>query len=106
MARLSRALEACQKHKAGIVYVIIERGALSGPCKIGFTYKLQQRLASLQTGNHRALEAFKHTRCDNPQRVERIVHDALSGYRIVGEWFAVSAQDAIDAVRNAMVGFD
>jgi len=104
--RLGKALAACHKHKPGIVYVIIERGAINGPCKIGFTYRLSERLSNLQTGNHRVLETYKIVRCDNPQRIERVVHSALADYRIVGEWFAVSALDAIDAVRNAMVGFD
>lgn len=106
--RLSKALSACTREACnGVVYVIIERGAERGPCKIGYTTgSLGVRLSGLQTGNHRKLEVYVSIGCANPKRIERFVHKYFSEYRIAGEWFAVSADEAATVVRNAMVGWD
>jgi hypothetical protein len=78
------------------VYVIGE--SESGPVKIGRTKSLEQRLASLQVGNHRRLQVLASSNCPRPASVEASLHDRFRSKRLTGEWFSVDAATAANAL--------
>ena len=81
------------------VYTIAE--GRCGPTKIGITSSGKARFEALQSGNPRALEAGCMLPCQYAADIERRVHARLAEYRMQGEWFNVTldeAESAIDAV--------
>jgi hypothetical protein len=71
---------------------------LVGPCKIGISDKPNKRLRQIQNGNpHRLTLAFTF-RCwdrDWATRVEAAFHAGNASARMSGEWFNISAVDAL-----------
>lgn len=66
--------------------------------KIGITDDPQTRLCRLQTGNPRLLVLRYLIACESAEEasaIERLLHFALGRYAAVGEWFEVSADNAI-----------
>jgi predicted GIY-YIG superfamily endonuclease len=84
------------------VYVI---AAGSEAAKIGIAKNVQSRLKSLQTGQHRKLviahEIAFSDRCD-AYAVECRAHRILKGELMEGEWFAVSPEEARQAIDQAI----
>lgn len=84
------------------VYILAEEGA-DRPVKIGHTVDAQARFSSLQTGNHRVLIPHGNRFFKTPniaQRIEASLHQKFANRRLRGEWFDVSAADAISALRS------
>ena len=74
------------------LYVIAE--SLEGPIKIGRSVSAKTRLASLQTGNPRSLllVGFVTMPADDVIKAEQWLHEELSQFALVGEWFDISVQ--------------
>jgi hypothetical protein len=81
------------------VYVLSDGVAV----KIGIAIRPLHRLRALQTGHARRLAMEFILDTTAPREVERRAHALLCEYRLSGEWFAVSAQTAIDAVLRAFI---
>lgn len=72
--------------------------------KIGIASDPQKRLAALRTGTPFRLSLAHVEAIGEDLRavsVERAAHAILSASRAHGEWFSVTAEEAIDAVRRA-----
>jgi hypothetical protein len=78
-----------ENSKVGLVYFINEENDLEY-FKIGFTYDLPDRLATLQNSNRRKLEVYKYVYCTNPSLIETILHNKLSKYLVMGEWYNIN----------------
>lgn len=81
------------------LYVI---GRPQGPCKIGHSKNPEQRAADLQAGCHFRLQVlFKiafPTRSIAFEK-EQITHRAWWDRQLYGEWFDVTAEEAINVIR-------
>lgn len=84
------------------VYVVGE--VATGPVKIGVSQKVSARVRSLEWTSKQALRTFlSMPRPDGDALlVERFAHEALSDRRANGEWFDVTADEAIAAVHAAV----
>jgi len=80
---------------------VVEAG---GYIKIGIAEKPEQRFSGLQTSNPHSL--IIHMVFEGPggaiRGAERTAHEILAENRLTGEWFKVSPQVAIAAVRRAL----
>lgn len=91
------------------VYVIAPTLPLTGYVKIGVSSKPDNRRRALQAASGTPLTVMFAMQCDDQSclaapsahRVERIAHSLLSAKRRHGEWFDVSADEAVDAVMAA-----
>lgn len=81
-----------------IVYFIQEGN--EGPIKIGFSNKLVDRLASIQTGNPRELRLLGWLKGNQAKESE--IQDKFANYRIRGEWFEPSPE-LLDFIKNVTV---
>lgn len=84
------------------VYVI---GVESGPVKVGISNAPRARLSSIQTGCPYPLsllheQAFSSR--DEAAREERIFHDVHRDVRLVGEWFDMPADLAIESIETGV----
>lgn len=77
------------------------RAGESGNIKIGKTYDLNARVASLQTGSPEPLRllAFINCREVNPTDAEAAMHGKFQQYRLQGEWFR-PADELLDFIRG------
>jgi DNA-binding transcriptional regulator YiaG len=84
-----------------MTYVYVLRAG-SGPVKIGRASNPEARRRELSAGCPYRLElVYKHP-CKVPAKlVEADTHRMLWEYRTWGEWFEVSAEDAIEAIHQA-----
>jgi len=58
--------------------------------KIGVSEDITRRLRQLQTGNPRQLSIYKTYYCQKPYKMETLLKERLSPYRLKGEWFLIS----------------
>jgi hypothetical protein len=74
--------------REGVIYVV--QGEPGSPVKIGFTQyaDVSKRLSALQTGSVAVLRIIAQTPAYRQH--ERIIHAALAGDRLHGEWFSWS----------------
>jgi hypothetical protein len=82
------------------VYVI---GPEAGPFKIGLSHNVERRLYDLQVGSPvRLLLMWKQRFQDrmDASTVEASLHRSLASFWCHGEWFKMSAEDAILAVKK------
>lgn len=84
------------------LYVV---GSPRGPKKVGVANNPVLRLKQLRTGSSRRLELLFTTPAPDGIAVdiERRAHWLLREKKTHGEWFAVSAKEAIDAVQRALM---
>ena len=66
--------------------------------KIGKANDPLARARDLQGGNPNPISVVMTMRCRDPYAVEQAAHAALDGRRKMGEWFAVTQQEAIKTV--------
>ena len=87
------------------IYVI---GGDSGPMKIGISNRPEARAAELRYAARKSLKVLAQV--DRGQRdarlVERLAHEILSGRRVSGEWFDVTAEEAIAVIHEAVRRID
>ena len=71
--------------------------------KIGFARHPQKRLRGIQTGSHQRLELSYSLECayGEASSIERRAHTLLKDKRKCGEWFAVNAETAKEAILEA-----
>jgi hypothetical protein len=83
------------------VYVI---GTPGHPVKIGVAGDPKKRLAGLQTGCAFKLRLLYARVCPlgYELKVETACHKALRSYRVAGEWFDVSREQAVNVVREQL----
>lgn len=83
------------------VYVI---GSTRGPKKIGLAANPTARLRALRTGHSRPIELLYSEPLPDVEAtdIERRAHWLLRDKKTHGEWFAVSAKAAIDALKRAV----
>ena len=67
----------------------IQAGDDTGPVKVGITDSIDQRLPSLQNGNHLGLSVRALISCKKQHVLsfEKALHTKMSKYHIRGEWF-------------------
>lgn len=83
------------------VYVI--GSSIDGPVKIGLTaMRIQHRINNLQPGNPQKLQSFGVRYCVVPWLAEQRAHEMLKDKRLAGEWFNVSAKEALATVDKAI----
>jgi hypothetical protein len=72
--------------------------------KVGIAVAPERRLKELQTGSGDVLSIVVKRDVGKylAARVERAAHLALAKFRLAGEWFSVSAEEASDAVEAAI----
>lgn len=73
----------------GYVYIGYDKNGLF---KIGKANDYKKRVKQIQNMNP-AFEVMACIETDNPNGLERELHDKFSGSRIVGEWFRLTAED-------------
>lgn len=94
------------------VYLICSEigGKLVGPCKVGISDKPEKRLKQVQTGSpHRLVVAFAFRLSNRKfaQVVEGAFHAGHDEHRMNGEWFDLSAKDALRGLVDVMkMGLD
>ncbi|HMN36269.1 MAG TPA: GIY-YIG nuclease family protein [Hyphomicrobium sp.] len=78
-----------------------------GPVKIGITGNVSRRLSYLRTASAVPLHlAYAGETEADVESVERQVHSILAERRMSGEWFNVSAQEAVEAVLQSANDLD
>jgi hypothetical protein len=98
--------------KPCFVYLICSEvdGKLQGPCKVGISDKPDKRLRQVQTGSPSKLViafAFRIWNRRFAQVFEAAFHAAHEDHRLNGEWFDLSAKDALRGMVDTFkVGLD
>lgn len=89
------------KNKAGYVY-IITNPSFVGWCKVGCALDANDRLRSYQTSSpFRDYELKWVVSVEDKLTEERKAHDHLAlSYERKGEWFKVTAQEAVETLEN------
>lgn len=80
------------------IYVI---GIEDGPVKVGISQSPNGRLDTLQTGSPVKLSILHYRKCRNRDHAlhhERMFHEVYAENRMVGEWFNMSSDFAIEGV--------
>lgn len=73
------------------MYVYFVRAGNTGPIKIGVAVNVDNRLKTLQTGNHLELRLVAKIKCRSKAdaySMERNLHKKFKGKHIRGEWFS------------------
>lgn len=78
------------------VYVIEAEGL--GRCKVGIAIRPDRRLSVLRHWSPVRLVLIEALQFDDPGKIERAVHRRLRDKRLWGEWFEVSAAEALAAI--------
>jgi len=87
------------KDKRGYVYFI--RAGNTNNYKIGITSNnLENRISSIQGGNHLILEIVDYVHCSNINTKEKKLHDLFRNQRSHREWFI------FDDISDVIVQFD
>ena len=73
------------RYRIGCVYYIQEKDTKN--IKIGWCWKLQKRLKSLQVSNSQKLSIVKYELTQFPYKREQELHDIYKNNHIRGEWF-------------------
>jgi len=82
------------------VYLIGSEG-VTPSCKIGVTKRPGDRVRTLQCGNPWLLwveKTWKYDTRTSAEFVERVLHRALDGYRVQGEWFSIDCDAALKVI--------
>lgn len=80
----------------GFIYLINESGTSN--YKIGVTKArtINRRKLELQTGNSNELILCRSFETDYPYKLEKMLHNHYHKTRMVGEWFELTDDEAID----------
>jgi Meiotically up-regulated gene 113 len=84
-------------------YVYAFRRGHEDEFKFGRTANLDQRRKSLQTGNSKPLTLFDSIETEDDREGERFILQQLAHKRLVGEFCAVSADEATEAMQACRV---
>ena len=78
-------------------------GPEEGPVKIGFSSRPFARMSQIRTSSPadvRMIGCFEVSEPEKTKLIEQTVHLVLRDHPMNGEWFSVTASQAIDAVRK------
>lgn len=97
-----------KRKPSGIGYVYFIRNRDSGRVKIGKTVNVESRLSELQVGNDSILDlvTFIPVPRETMHFWEQSIHDAVSEFRVLGEWFEVPdnvLQQTVNIYRTLVV---
>lgn len=81
------------------VYVV----GCAGRIKIGIATNVRARISTMRTGNPVPITLIWSVFTEDALEIEQRAHAILGVYRISGEWFECSRQEAIGAVSTAIV---
>jgi hypothetical protein len=85
-----------KSHSAGNLYII---GNLElGTYKIGVSVNVKKRLKTLQTGSPVPLTLVASKPVDDMYSTEEKTHIKLAAYRLHGEWFKLTYEQALAAI--------
>lgn len=70
--------------------------------KIGISADPVGRLLQLRTGHYQELKLSHYAETPNAAWAEKMLHEFLKPYRIRGEWFSITAPQAINVVNQAV----
>lgn len=75
------------------IYII---GSNNPPYKIGISKNPKKRLRNIQTGHPHKLEILELRETDSKRTklLESVIHKHLDRYRMKGEWFDISLEEA------------
>ena len=76
------------------------------PIKIGYSNNFTVRLQDLNCFSPYGYEVVGTILTDNPQYLERIIHERLKTRRLNGEWFDISHEEAIDIIKESDNSYD
>ena len=84
----------------GIVYV----AEINGRIKIGITKTPRKRLMQMEAAFGERFERIYLSRPSKSyKKTEKVCHDAFRWDKLIGEWFSVPFQDAIDMVKSNLL---
>jgi hypothetical protein len=74
-----------------------------GPVKVGHARDLVGRMRAIQIGSPHRLNMVYAAECIGipPRQVEQLAHEKIAAKRLMGEWFDVPRDVAIDAIKSA-----
>lgn len=76
-----------------------------GPVKLGISKAPEKRVRQLQTGHAQRLHLF-HTEpvaASSARMLEGLLHKSYHHVRMAGEWFDMTAEDAIASVKFILI---
>jgi hypothetical protein len=89
-------------------YLYVVGWDIKGPVKIGFTKNPTKRLKQLQTAQPHKLQTFflKSVESKKAKILEGIVHTLNKHNKINGEWFNLTAEQAIADIEFTIIRWD
>ena len=97
------ARRKAEKELCDIVYAVA--WSEEGPVKIGITDSEKSRLRTLQTGCPYKLSVMYSEACssrEQSQKLEAWCHERLAAYRLEGEWFDLTVEQATETMKQLM----
>lgn len=92
LINIDRIVSQTQIIMAGIVYLICDPE--SDTYKIGVTKRdVNERLKELQTGNSSELFVVHTYKCNDPYRLEQMLHNRFRTKGALNEWFSLESED-------------
>lgn len=88
---------------SGWVYIV--RSDTVGPLKIGMTRKLRVRRKAIRCPKGDRVNVVRAFPVEYPHAVESRAHDLIPNRIDGGEWFNVTAEQAIAAIQQAKIDF-
>lgn len=88
--------------EAVYIYAI---GCPDGPVKIGVSASPQGRLNDLQVACPYKIDLLHMRQCRNRRHAmshERLIHKIYSDHRLIGEWFEIDEEIAIEAIDTSI----
>lgn len=87
------------------LYVI---GPKEGPYKLGFSVNPKKRTKQLQTGMNLDIEVFymKEVEKTIVKFLEKLLHKEIKRYRIRGEWYNLTLEEAIAEVDFIVIRYE
>lgn len=82
----------------GHVYIIRSD---EGPVKIGISIHPEKRIRSIGLASGRSIvQAFVSPEIPNPQQIEVLLFERFAAKRMVGEWFSIDFDEAVNEANN------
>jgi hypothetical protein len=94
------------QEEVSYIYVICE-GKDASSVKIGFSANPERRVKQLQTGHEGTLSLIhkEEIPAANVRAMEEIVHKLLRHRKVRGEWFNLTADDAVAEIKHAVIRY-
>lgn len=88
-------------------YVYLMHNPASGEYKIGISADPDGRAKSIETGSGFHIKLLAKHRHKHARRIEQSMHEALSEYRKIGEWFSLGLpeEDAVALFNKLLAGY-